>query len=69
MGTEGEELVWGQCTNALQAWEACSGCQGKHTKNMYRAADSIGFDICSYTHTTDKSQRYYPIFGMYLLKA
>ena len=61
MGTEGEELVWGQCTYALQAWEACNGSQGKHTKSMHRAAYSTGFDICSYTHTPDKSQRYYPI--------
>ena len=27
---------------ALQAWEACSGSQDKHTKNMHRAVDSTG---------------------------
>ena len=58
---------------ALQGWEACSGSQDKHIKNMHRAADSTGFDTCSYTHTPDKSQRYYPIqvqyiFWIYLLK-
>ena len=46
---------------ALQGWEACSGSQDKHVKNMHRAADSTGFDTCCYTHTPDKSQRYYPI--------
>ena len=35
--------------------------QDKHAKNMHRAADSTGFDTCSYTHTPDKSQRYHPI--------
>ena len=29
---------------ALQAWEAGSVSQNKHTKNMHRAADSTGFD-------------------------
>ena len=58
---------------ALQAWEACSGSQDEHTKNMHRAADSTGFDTCFYIHTSDKSQRYYPIqvqyiFGIYLIK-
>ena len=28
----------------LQAWEACSVSQNKHTKNMQRASDSTGFD-------------------------
>ena len=36
---------------ALQAWEACSGSQDEHTKDMHRAADSTGFDTCFYIHT------------------
>ena len=35
----------------LQAWEACSGYQDKHTKNMHRAADSTGFHTCFCIHT------------------
>ena len=60
---------------ALQTWEACSGSQDKHTKNIHRTADSTGFDTCFYIHThiSNKSQRYYPlqvqyIFNIYLLK-
>ena len=31
----------------LQAWEACSVSQNKHTKNMHGASESIGFDTCT----------------------
>ena len=42
---------------ALQAWEACSGYQDKHTKNMHRAADSTGFDTCFCIHTLQTSHK------------
>ena len=31
-----------------------------HTKNVHRAADSTGLHSGSNTHTSDKSERYYP---------
>ena len=43
--------------DALQAWDACSGSQDEHTKNMHRAADSTGFDTCFYIHTLQTSHK------------